>query len=63
MSNITVVIPTSPIPSHPSTDILDETIFNTRQYTGARIIIMFDGVHESLAHRKEDYENYKIAVN
>lgn len=62
MSNITVLIPTSPIPSHPDTGILDETIFNTRRYTNALIVIMFDGVHESLAHRTEDYEKYKATV-
>jgi hypothetical protein len=58
MSNITILIPTSPIPSHPSTAIIDETIANVRQYTNARIIIMCDGVHESLTHRKKDYEAY-----
>lgn len=61
-SNLTVLIPTSPIPSHPSTAILDETIANIRQYTDAEIIIMFDGVHSSLAHRAEDYKEYKEAV-
>lgn len=59
---ITVLIPTSPIPSHPSTAILDETISNIRKYTDATIIIMFDGVHESLAHRTEDYDEYKRRV-
>jgi len=61
-SNLTILIPTSPIPSHPSTSILDETIANIRQYTDAEIIIMFDGVHSSLAHRAEDYNEYKEAV-
>lgn len=60
--NITVLIPTSPIPSHPSTAILNETIFNVRKYTDAEIIIMMDGVHSSLAHRTEDYEKYRNAV-
>lgn len=58
MSNITVLIPTSPIPSHPATAILDETIFNVRQYTDASIVIMADGVHESLSSRTEDYNKY-----
>lgn len=56
--NLTVLIPTSPIPSHPSTAILDETIANIRKYTDAKIIIMCDGVHESLKHREEDYKQY-----
>jgi hypothetical protein len=60
--DLTVLIPTSPIPSHPSTAILDETIANIRKYTDARIIIMVDGVHESLKHREEDYKEYYVKV-
>ncbi len=59
---ITVLIPTSPIPSHPSTSIIDETISNIRKYTDAHIIIMIDGIHESLEHRRTDYEVYKNAI-
>ncbi len=55
---LTVLIPTSPIPSHPSTAILDETISNIRKYTDARIIIMFDGIHQSMEHRRHDYDQY-----
>lgn len=55
---LTVLIPTSPIPSHPDTAILDETIKNIRQYTDAEIILMVDGVHESLQHRAREYEQY-----
>jgi sulfur relay (sulfurtransferase) DsrF/TusC family protein len=62
MSQLTVIIPTSPIPSHPSTAILDETIANIRKYTDAEIIIMFDGVHSSLRQRKPAYIQYKDAV-
>lgn len=58
MNNLTVLIPTSPIPSHPSTAILDETIANIRKYTDARIIIMFDGIHQSLESRREQYKEY-----
>lgn len=61
-NQITILIPTSPIPSHPSTAILDETISNLRKYTDAPIIIMEDGVHESLASRTEDYDAYKQAI-
>lgn len=60
--NLTVLIPTSPIPSHPSTSILDETISNVRKYTEERIIILFDGVHESLEHRSNDYFVYRMSV-
>ncbi len=61
-NQLTVIIPTSPIPSHPSTAILDETIINIRKYTDAKIIIMFDGVHSSLAHRAEQYSQYMEAA-
>lgn len=44
---ITVVIPVSPIKSHPSTAILDETIASIRHHLGAvKIIVSFDGVRE-----------------
>ena len=59
---ITILIPTSPIPSHPSTSILDETIANVRKLTDAKIIIMFDGVAEKLRHREADYINYFTEV-
>jgi len=59
---ITTLIPTSPIPSHPSTEVLDETIAHIRNYTKDRIIIMFDGVHRTLSHRTEDYEQYRKDV-
>jgi len=62
MSDITVIIPTSPIPSHPSTAIMDETISNIRRYTDALIIIMCDGVHKSMIHRKEAYLEYIEAI-
>lgn len=57
-NQLTVIIPTSPIPSHPSTAIIDETIADIRRYTNARIIIMADGVHESVEHRSINYINY-----
>lgn len=59
---ITILIPTSPIPSHPSTAILDETISNIRRYTDAKIVIMCDGVHEKMKHRKEAYLHYLEAI-
>lgn len=58
MNDITVLIPTSPIPRHPSTAIMDETISNIRKYTDGLIIIMCDGIHSSLKHRQEDYYLY-----
>lgn len=58
-NQLTVLIPTSPIPSHPSTAILDETISNVRRYTDARIIIMADGCHKSFDEKRvQDYKEY-----
>ena len=63
---LTILIPTSPIPSHPSTRVLDETIDKLWEYPELRdckIIIMLDGIHESLEHRKSDYEGFKNNIN
>lgn len=49
-SLITVVIPVSPIKSHPSTTILDETIASIRHHMPkVKIIVSFDGVREEQA--------------
>ena len=57
--NITVLIPTSPIESHPSTHIIEETIASVRHHLpDAEIIIMIDGVRPEQEHRTEDYNEY-----
>lgn len=56
----TVIIPTSPIKSHPSTEIIDKCIESVRyQLPNARIIITFDGVRKEDEHRRKDYEEFK----
>lgn len=56
---ITVLIPTSPIPSHPATAIIEETIESVRaQLPNAEILIMCDGVREEQEDRREDYDEY-----
>lgn len=56
---ITVVVPVSPIPSHPATDILDETIESVRHFLPeAEIIPTFDGVREQQSDCKSDYEEH-----
>jgi hypothetical protein len=57
---ITVLIPTSPIKAHPSTEIIDQTIASIRHWLpGARIIIMVDGVRkEQWKARAGDYFEY-----
>ena len=56
---ITVVVPVSPIPSHPSTAILDETLDSVRHHLpGSEIILTFDGVRPEQQHRRTDYERH-----
>lgn len=56
---MTILIPTSPIPSHPSTAILDETIASVRfHFPTADILVMCDGVRPEQEHRRNDYDAY-----
>lgn len=60
MNDITVLIPTSSIPSHPSTHIIDTTICTLRrELPDAPIIITCDG-QEDQAGRREQYDKYVI---
>lgn len=56
---ITVLVPTSPIKRHPSTEIIDETIAAIRsKLPEAEIIIMIDGVREEQEHYTGNYNEY-----
>jgi hypothetical protein len=56
---ITVLIPTSPIPSHPSTKIIEETVASVRFHLpDAPIVVMCDGVRAEQEHRRGDYVAY-----
>lgn len=56
---ITVVVPVSPIKSHPSTEILDETLDSVRHHLpSAEILLTFDGVRMEDGHRHDDYEEF-----
>jgi len=55
-SDITFVVPVSPIKSHPSTEILDETIKSIRHQSDGEIIITFDGVREEQEDMRAVYE-------
>lgn len=56
---VTVVIPVSPIPSHPGSFILNETIDSVRHHLShAEIILTFDGVREEQEGRRGDYEEH-----
>lgn len=59
MESITVIIPTSPIPSHPDTRVIDETISTVRTHLPtSEIILMIDGVREEQEHFKKNYQEY-----
>jgi len=55
---ITVVIPVSPIKSHPETFVLEETVESIRHHLPtAEIILTFDGVRPEHEHRRQAYEH------
>lgn len=55
----TVLIPTSPIGSHPDTAIIEETIASVRFHLPeAEILIMIDGVRPQQEHYRTRYEQY-----
>ena len=63
MSDITVVIPTSAIKSHPDTFIIDETVASVSHHLpNSEIIITFDGLHPKYEHYREQYNEYKTKM-
>lgn len=58
-NGITVIVPTSPIKSHPNTAILEETIQTIREHLPlADIIVTFDGVRDEQKELKFQYQEY-----
>lgn len=57
--SITVVIPVSPIKSHPETTILAETVESVRHWLPtSEILLTFDGVRKEQNSRRKDYEEF-----
>lgn len=57
--DITVIIPISPLPSHPDGIVLDTTLASIRErLPNSEIILMIDGVSPTLMHLKPKYEEY-----
>jgi len=53
---VTVLLLTSPIPSHPSTAILDETLASVRHWLPrAEVLLLADGVRPEQEDRRADY--------
>lgn len=62
-NRITVLVPTSPIPSHPDTRIVDKVLASIRYHLPtARIIILADGVRSEVLHRKATYEEFLFNI-
>lgn len=58
-TNPTVIIPASPIFSHPSTKIIDETIESIRtQLPKSRIVVTFDGIRKEQSDKRQDYNEF-----
>jgi hypothetical protein len=59
-NELVFIIPTSPIYSHPSTDVIMETITSIWERAGedAEILVLVDGVRREQAHRRTDYYDY-----
>lgn len=63
MDEITVVIPTSVLPSHPSLEIIEETLATIRVHLPtSEIILQIDGLRDEQADRKADYDEYKTRI-
>lgn len=57
---ITVIIPSSPIAAHPSTEAIEQTISDVRaQLPNCEIIITLDGVRKEQSSYAKNYEEYK----
>jgi len=62
-NDITIVVATSVLPSHPDTAIIDETISTIRShFPDNEIILQMDGLREERLARKADYDEYKSKV-
>jgi hypothetical protein len=62
-NDVTIILVTSVLPSHPSTDIIDETIKSIRFYFPTNeIIIQIDGLRQEQNNRKQDYDEYKNRI-
>lgn len=60
---ITPIVITSPIPSHPSTRIIEETLDSIRYHLPeATILILADGVRNEEMDRRSDYFRYLAAL-
>jgi len=63
INDVTIIVATSVLPSHPSTKIIDETVLAVRKHFPENEIIMqIDGLREEQENRKQDYDEYKNKI-
>lgn len=56
---VTVLIPTSSIPSHPSTEVIEQTLQSVlAQLPDCEIILMIDNLRPEFASRRKTYDEY-----
>lgn len=56
---LTVVIPSSPIHTHPDTSVIEETVSTIRTHlSDVEILITCDGVRQEQEHLRDQYEEY-----
>ena len=57
--DVTIIIPTSTIPSHPDTAMIEKAVLDARtKLPNSEIIITFDGLTNHFAGRKDVYDEY-----
>lgn len=62
-NDVTIVVATSVLPSHPDTAIIDETISTIRvHFPNNEIILQMDGLREERLSHKTNYDEYKNRV-
>lgn len=62
-NNVTIVMATSVLPSHPSTSMIEQTINDIRfHFPDNEIIMQIDGLREEQQNRKDDYDEYKNRI-
>lgn len=63
LNDVTIIMATSVLPSHPDTRIIDETVASIRKHFPENEIIMqIDGLREEQLDRKKDYDEYKNRI-
>ena len=63
LRDVTIILATSVIPDHPSTEMIEQTISDIRvHFPENEIIMQIDGLREEQQDRKQDYDEYKNRI-